>query len=335
MEISSSEQSIHQDPLKASTTAQGRVAIDASLSKLPTAVVYFYRQRGCADLHAMFFELWELGQKIAIIEPIHCLGLNDTHVRILIGRALKMLSEACCFDLDGFAYSFTLHPLLCPITPCPPENPFIFDKNAEGNLTQEIQLYGLWSHIWFYKQFHASLLATYFCISDQGAIELLQRLQEAGYVEFGKQIGDSLLIRSHTFSIDPQLNSYTSKHQFIGTPSDTSVNQISERLSLQSSNLATTYHYAWTSMRIFGSFSLSQIEASANISKSELEKYVERLHRAGYLQMLRRSTGNYSDDEMLYQLVKDSGRIAPITCDEVIYDLNTNTLYKLPSLQTC
>lgn len=84
---------------------------------------------------------------------------------------------------------------------------------------------------------------------------------------------------------------------------------------------------AWTSMQILPLFSLPDLEISALISESNAKKYVQSLLQTGYLQVIRQRT-NGSRDYNVYQLIRNSGPLAPILKrDGTVFDPNTNTLY--------
>lgn len=83
---------------------------------------------------------------------------------------------------------------------------------------------------------------------------------------------------------------------------------------------------AWTSMRILVRFDTRQLVVTAEIRESNAKDYVARLRAAGYLRALKAAGGNGRPG--LYQLVRNSGPLAPITRKTGdVYDQNTKQVY--------
>lgn len=68
---------------------------------------------------------------------------------------------------------------------------------------------------------------------------------------------------------------------------------------------------AWTAMRIFKTFTSAQIEAAAEIERFNLRKYLQALHRAGYLVLWRPKRNGSTGGHAVWRLARDSGPDAP------------------------
>lgn len=86
---------------------------------VPAAVVHWYRETKNSPLHAVGAELWLGNDRVARVEPIHCLGLTELQVKTLLIQILERFSQHCGTKLERFRASVELHPLNCPIRPCP------------------------------------------------------------------------------------------------------------------------------------------------------------------------------------------------------------------------
>lgn len=88
---------------------------------------------------------------------------------------------------------------------------------------------------------------------------------------------------------------------------------------------------AWTTMRILRTFSLPDLERSAEISESNAKKYVQRLLKVGYLQLVQQRI-NGSRECNVYCLVRNFGPLAPVPRrDGTVFDPNINKLYAMTS----
>jgi hypothetical protein len=97
-----------------------RVAILEVLAPaIPAAVVHWYRITKDAPLHALSAELWIGNDRVAKIEPVHCLGLTELQVKTLLVRILDVFSQHSGIKVERFRSSVELHPHNCPIQPCP------------------------------------------------------------------------------------------------------------------------------------------------------------------------------------------------------------------------
>jgi len=85
----------------------------------PAAVLYLYRERVDAPLHAIGAELWMGQEKVAAIEPVHCLGLTSRQVAGYLQEVLQVFSHKYDVAIAKFSAQVELNPSRCPITPCP------------------------------------------------------------------------------------------------------------------------------------------------------------------------------------------------------------------------
>lgn len=97
----------------------GTVVLELPAIALPAAFLYWYRERKDAPLHAIGAELWSGNDRIARIEPVHCLGLTEAQVKTLLVRILDGFSQQCGKKVERFRASHELLPEACPIRPCP------------------------------------------------------------------------------------------------------------------------------------------------------------------------------------------------------------------------
>jgi hypothetical protein len=85
---------------------------------------------------------------------------------------------------------------------------------------------------------------------------------------------------------------------------------------------------AWQAMRILRRFTLPQVEMSAEIGESNLQRFVRALTRSGFLRLDRARRPGIPASCNVYRLVRDTGPKAPILGnDGFVYDENTRTLY--------
>lgn len=86
---------------------------------------------------------------------------------------------------------------------------------------------------------------------------------------------------------------------------------------------------AWTAMRIFKIFTVAQIEATAEIERDNLRKYLKSLHRAGYLVLHRPKSNGKTGGHAVWRLARDSGPIAPhlLQGGTGVYDPNRDAVF--------
>lgn len=85
---------------------------------IPAAIAYWYRETKNSPLHALGAELWIGNDRVAKIEPVHCLGLTEIQIKTLLLRILEGFSQHCGSKVERFRSSVELNPLNCPIRPC-------------------------------------------------------------------------------------------------------------------------------------------------------------------------------------------------------------------------
>jgi hypothetical protein len=95
------------------------VTIEIPVPAIPAAVVHWYRETKDSPLHALGAELWVGNDRVAKIEPVHCLGLTELQVKTLLLRILDGFSQHSGLKLERFRTAVELHPLNCSIRPCP------------------------------------------------------------------------------------------------------------------------------------------------------------------------------------------------------------------------
>jgi hypothetical protein len=83
------------------------------------ASIIFYRERQDAPVHAIAAEVWQGGDKVLTVKPMHCLGLSPSQVVEMMTEILSACSIELEVKLSKFASKVELHPSLCPIRPCP------------------------------------------------------------------------------------------------------------------------------------------------------------------------------------------------------------------------
>jgi len=93
--------------------------LQVPITPAPAAVLYLYRERVDAPLHAIGAELWLGQEKVAAIEPVHCLGLTSRQVAAYLQEVLQVFSHKYEVSISKFAAQVELDPSRCPILPCP------------------------------------------------------------------------------------------------------------------------------------------------------------------------------------------------------------------------
>jgi hypothetical protein len=90
----------------------------APLHQVVFGVLVVYRKAGTdTPVHAVGAEIWQGQQKVAIVPPIHCIGMVPSQVHIYLGKMLSLLEER--YGIKKFASQTRLDPDLCPLRPCP------------------------------------------------------------------------------------------------------------------------------------------------------------------------------------------------------------------------
>jgi len=116
----------HQDRYNKTRRLQYKASVGGSSQTeviLPpaalAAVLHLYRERVDAPLHAIGAELWMGQEKVAAIEPVHCLGLTSRQVATYLQEVLQVLSHKYEVSLAKFSAQVELAPFRCPLLPCP------------------------------------------------------------------------------------------------------------------------------------------------------------------------------------------------------------------------
>jgi hypothetical protein len=92
--------------------------IDIAVKLLPVALIYLYRQpRKDAHLHAIAVTVWQSDQKLAEVEPIHCMGMTNRQVNQYLRDILQVLNQQ--YGITEFEPEIRLEPSECPLSPCP------------------------------------------------------------------------------------------------------------------------------------------------------------------------------------------------------------------------
>lgn len=81
------------------------------------AVLVVYRAAGGdTPVHAISAQVWQGQQQIAIVEPIHCVGMVPSQVHLYVRKLLTLLDEE--YGIRKFASLERIDPHLCPMRPC-------------------------------------------------------------------------------------------------------------------------------------------------------------------------------------------------------------------------
>ena len=84
----------------------------------PVAQLYLYKEKPKdAHLHALAVSVWQGSEKLADIEPIHCIGMTNTQVRHYLNQVLKVIRER--YGITEFEPPIRMEPSECEIADCP------------------------------------------------------------------------------------------------------------------------------------------------------------------------------------------------------------------------
>jgi hypothetical protein len=84
----------------------------------PVALLYLFREnRQDAHLHAIAATVWQGNQKLAEIEPVHCLGMTNRQVNEYLRNVLDVVGEK--FGITEFEPPIRMEPMECPMSDCP------------------------------------------------------------------------------------------------------------------------------------------------------------------------------------------------------------------------
>ncbi len=82
------------------------------------AVLVVYRKAGAdTPVHAIAVQVWQGQAQIALVPPIHCVGMIPNQVHAYIRKLLALLEGE--YGIRKFSSLERLDPHLCPIRPCP------------------------------------------------------------------------------------------------------------------------------------------------------------------------------------------------------------------------
>ena len=81
------------------------------------AVLVVYREAGAESVvHAIAAQVWQGQTPIAIVPPIHCVGMMPSQVHQYVRKLLELLENN--YGIRKFAALERLDPQCCPIRPC-------------------------------------------------------------------------------------------------------------------------------------------------------------------------------------------------------------------------
>lgn len=83
----------YQELLTAAMADAGVATLTLPAPAVPAAIAHFYRQTKDSPLHALGAELWLGNDRVAKIEPVHCLGLTQLQVKQLLVHILDSFSS--------------------------------------------------------------------------------------------------------------------------------------------------------------------------------------------------------------------------------------------------
>jgi hypothetical protein len=84
----------------------------------PVALLYLFREnRQDAHLHAISAAVWQGNQKLAEIEPVHCLGMTNRQVNEYLRNVLAVVGDR--FGITEFEPPICMELMECPMQDCP------------------------------------------------------------------------------------------------------------------------------------------------------------------------------------------------------------------------
>lgn len=88
------------------------------LSQTMFGVLVVYRKAGAdTPIHGIGAEIWQGQEKVALIPPVHCIGMVPGQVHSYVSKMLSVLEDR--YHIRKFASQTRLDPELCPLRPCP------------------------------------------------------------------------------------------------------------------------------------------------------------------------------------------------------------------------
>ena len=89
----------------------------AAFADIQYAVLVVYREAGAESIvHAISATVWQGQERVAIVQPIHCIGMVPSQIHLYIKKLLALLEDK--YGVRKFAAQERLDPYLCPIRPC-------------------------------------------------------------------------------------------------------------------------------------------------------------------------------------------------------------------------
>jgi flagellar basal body rod protein FlgC len=86
---------------------------------------------------------------------------------------------------------------------------------------------------------------------------------------------------------------------------------------------------AWNAMRYMVVFTAADIQATAEIGKDNLKRYIRALAAVGYLRCIQERRSGASMGHAVWSLVRNSGPKHPLALkDGRVYDPNTDTVFE-------
>jgi hypothetical protein len=89
----------------------------AAFADLQYAVLVVYREAGAESIvHAISAQVWQGQERMAIVQPIHCIGMVPSQIHLYVKKLLTLLEDK--YGVRKFAALERLDPYNCPIRPC-------------------------------------------------------------------------------------------------------------------------------------------------------------------------------------------------------------------------
>lgn len=103
---------------KRQTAVLEELSVDITeFTEIWTAVLIVYRRPGVdTPVHAIAAQIWQGQQQVAVVQPIHCLGMVPSQVHTYVRKLLAVLEER--YGIRKFASLERFDPELCPLRPC-------------------------------------------------------------------------------------------------------------------------------------------------------------------------------------------------------------------------
>ncbi len=81
-------------------------------------------------------------------------------------------------------------------------------------------------------------------------------------------------------------------------------------------------HRIWQSMRILRRFTLADLIASAESTRTNTQKYVQQLRAKGYVRVIQARRSGFPGEDAVYQLVRNTGPLPPRIGKQGLHDPN-------------